>query len=99
MRQFIRYFWGTIARPRTTFDALAEEHTVRWGIAASFLGVFQVWGNMALHAAFGQDWLGTRELLADPTLVAGFGHWRVTLADYIPVSVVGVHPLMAPADD
>jgi hypothetical protein len=88
MKQFIRYLWGTIARPRTTFDALAEEHTVRWGIAASFLGVFQVWGNMALHAAFGQDWLGTRELLADPTLVAGFGHWRVNLADYIPVLAV-----------
>jgi len=29
MKQFIRYFWGTIAHPRTTFDALATERTVR----------------------------------------------------------------------
>ena len=51
MKKFLRYFWGTIAYPRATFDALAEQRSVRWGIAASFLGVFQVWGNMALHAA------------------------------------------------
>jgi hypothetical protein len=88
MKLFIHYFWGAIVHPRATFDALAEQQSVRWGIAASFLGVFQVWGNMALHAAFGQDWLGTRELLADPTLVAGFGHWRVDLAGYIPVLAI-----------
>ncbi len=94
MKQFIRYFWGAIVRSRGTFDALAAQPSVRWGIAASFLGVFQVWGNMALHAAFGQDWLGTRELLADPTLVAGFGHWRVDKAGYIPV-LAALMPFLA----
>jgi hypothetical protein len=84
MKQFLSYFWGVIVRPRSTFDLLASERSVRWGLAAASLGVFQVWGNMALHAAFGLDWLGTRSLLADPTFIAGFGHWRVNLVDYIP---------------
>jgi hypothetical protein len=94
MRQFLRYFWGIIVHPHTTFDALAAQRTVRWGIAAGFLGVLQVWGNMALFAAFGQDWLGTKGLLADPTLIAGFGYWRVNLAGYVPV-LAALMPLLS----
>ncbi len=88
MKQFLRYFWGVLTCPRATFDALAAERTIRWGIAAAFLGTFQVGGNIALNAMFGFDWLGTRGILADPTMVGGFGHWRVNLADYLPVCVI-----------
>jgi hypothetical protein len=49
---------------------------------------------MALHAAFGLDWLGTRPILADPTFVAGFGHLRIDLAAWVPV-FAGLMPLLA----
>ncbi len=88
MRQFLGYLGGILTRPGVTFDALATERTVRWGVAAAFLGTLEVWGNIALHGIFGFDWLGTRNLLADPTLVAGFGYWRVNLADFLPIFVV-----------
>jgi hypothetical protein len=83
MAKFLRYFWGMIVRPRPTLDALAAEPSMRWGLAAASLGVLQVWGNMALHAVAGLDWLGTRSLLSDPTLVAGFGQVTVSLEAYI----------------
>jgi hypothetical protein len=85
MRQFLCDFWGMIVRPRSTLDALAARRSVRWGLAAAALGVLQVWGNMALHALFGLDWLGTRGILADPTLVVGFGQVPVRLAGYVPL--------------
>jgi len=85
LEQFFRYFGQTVARPRAAFEALAAEKSIRWGLLAAFLPVLQIWGNMALHAAVGLDWLGTKPLLADPTFVAGFGYWRVNLADYVPV--------------
>jgi hypothetical protein len=55
--------------------------------------VLQVWGNVALFSAFGFDWLGTKPILADPTFVAGFGHWRVTRAEFVPV-FVALMPLL-----
>ncbi len=85
MRQFIHYFWGTLRRPGPTFEALARERTVRWALAAASLGSLQVWGNMALHAVFGLDWLGTRPDLAEPTFVGGFGYLRVGLANWVPI--------------
>ena len=94
MKQFIRYFWGMIVRPRVTFDALAAERTVRWAVLAACLPILQVWGNVALHKMFGLDWLGTKPLLADPTFVGGFGHWRVNSADWVFV-FVALMPLLA----
>jgi hypothetical protein len=85
MRQFIRYFWGTIRRPGPTLEALASERTVRWALVAASLGPLQVWGNMALHTAFGLDWLGTRPDLAEPTFVGGFGYLRIGLASWVPI--------------
>jgi len=90
MRQFIRYFWGTIRRPGPTLEALASEPTVRWALVAASLvaaslGPLQVWGNMALHAALGLDWLGTRPHLAEPTFVGAFGYLRIGLADWVPI--------------
>ncbi len=85
MSQFLRYFWGMVVRPRGTLDALAAQRSVRWGLVAASLSVLQVWGNMALHTLFGLDWLGTRGILADPTLVVGFGQVPVRLAGYVPV--------------
>jgi hypothetical protein len=94
MKQFLRYFWNTIAHPRANIDTLAAERTVRWGIVAASLPIFQVWGNVALHAVFGLDWLGTKPLLADPTFVGGFGYWRVRVADWLPTFVI-LMPLLA----
>jgi hypothetical protein len=85
MRQFIRYFWGTIVRPRATFDALAADGSARWAIALAAASLLQGWGNIALHAALGLDWLGTRPMLTDPTYVGGFGHLRIDLAPWVPV--------------
>jgi hypothetical protein len=85
MRQFIRYFWGTMRRPGPTLEALAAQPTVRWALMAAALGPLQVWGNMALHAAFGFDWLGTRPDLAEPTFVGGFGYLRIGLANWVPI--------------
>jgi len=85
VRQLFRYFRGTVVRPSTTFEALASERSVRWAVMLTCLPVLQVWGNIALHAAFGLDWLGTRPMLSDPTFVAGFGHLRIGLANWVPV--------------
>jgi hypothetical protein len=97
MKQFIRYFWNTIAHPRANFDALSAERSVRWALFASALPILQIWGNIALHYAFGLDWLGTKPLLTDPTFVAGFGQWRVNLANWVPIFVV-LMPLLALLD-
>lgn len=92
-KQFIRYCLGTIAHPRSTFEALAAETSVRWAFLLACFPVAQVWGNMGLHAFFGLDWLGTRPLLSDPTFIAGFGYWRIDLAHWVPVFAV-VLPFM-----
>lgn len=94
MKQFLWYFWNTIVHPRTAFDALAAERSVRWAIFAAALPVLQIWGNVALHGIFGLDWLGTKPFLDDPTFVGGFGHWRVNLADWVPI-FVALMPLLA----
>jgi hypothetical protein len=94
MKQFLQYFWNTIVHPRANVDRLSTERTVCWAIIATSLPVLQVWGNVALHTAFGLDWLGTRPLLADPTFVGGFGYWRVSLGNWVPV-FVALMPLLA----
>lgn len=94
MKLFLYYFWNTIAHPRTNFDALAAERSLRWALVAAALPVLQVWGNVVLHGVFGLDWLGTKPLLADPTFVAGFGQWRVNLANWVPL-FVALMPLLA----
>jgi hypothetical protein len=94
VRKLIAYFWGTIAHPRATLDALATEGTARWAIAAAALPVLQVWGNVALHAVFGADWLGTRPWLDDPTFVGGFGQWHVSLDQWVPI-FVALMPLLS----
>lgn len=93
MRQSIRMFWGTIVRPGATFDEVAGERTVRWAVALAGVSLLQGWGNMALHAALGLDWLGTRPLLSDPTFVGAFGHLQVDRAHWVPV-FAGLLPLL-----
>ena len=84
-RHLVQYAWGTIARPGPTFEALAAERSVRWALAIAALGVVEGWGNMALFALFGYDWLGSRPLLADPTYVGGMGYWRVPADQWLPI--------------
>lgn len=92
MRTLLAYLWGVIVRPGKTFDELAQERSVRWGVILACLPVLQVWGNMLLHQLFGYDWLGTRPYIADPTFVAGFGqlvigleHWVAIFAAFMPL--------------
>lgn len=85
MRQFVRYWWGTIVRPGATFEALAAERTPRWAIVLAAVSLLQGWGNMALYGAAGLDWLGTRPILSNPTFVGGFGHLRIDLAPWVPI--------------
>ncbi len=61
MKQFLRYFWNTIAHPRANFDALSAERSVRWALVVSVLPVLQVWGNVACmpHSA----WIGSARSL------------------------------------
>lgn len=94
IHQFLHFFWGTIAHPRATCDALASVQTMRWALVAAALPVLQVWGNVALFTAFGFDWLGTKPILTDPIFVAGFGYWRVARAAFVPV-FVALLPLLA----
>lgn len=83
LRQFGGYFWGTLVRPRATFDQLATEPTVRWGVLLAALQVLQVWSHMALHAVFGLDYLGPRALLPDPVFIAFFGYWQIGLDEWL----------------
>lgn len=85
MKQFLTFFWGTIARPRKTFDTLAAETTIRPAVIAVCLPVLSVWGNILLFAAFGFDWLGTRNDLPEPTFVAGYGLLQVGLEYWVPI--------------
>jgi hypothetical protein len=93
MRQFARYFWGTIVRPVETLDALGAEHTTRWAVILAGLSLLQGWANIVLHAALGLDWLGTRPILSDPTYVGGFGHLRIDRVDWVPV-FAGLLPIL-----
>ncbi len=88
MKPFFRYFWMIVVSPRAGFSELAAQPTVRWAVAAAALPVLQVWGNMALHAAFGLDWLGTKPMLTDPTFVGWFGQWQVDRAHWVPLFAV-----------
>lgn len=83
--RFRRYAWGVVARPRRTFDALAAERSVGYAVLIAALGVFQVWGNMAIFALFGHNWLGSLPLLADPTYVGGFGYLSISPGDWLPI--------------
>jgi hypothetical protein len=85
MRQFVRYCWGTITHPGATFEALAAEGSLCWAILLAAVSLLQGWGNMALHAALGLDWLGTRPILTDPTYVGGFGQLKVGLDHWVPI--------------
>lgn len=94
MKKFICFFWKTITQPRSTFDELVAEDTIRWALLAAALPVLQIWGNVGLHTIFGLDWLGTRPILTDPTFIAGFGHWRIDLDAWVPV-FVALMPFLA----
>jgi hypothetical protein len=93
LRQFFRYLWGVIVRPRATFDALAAEHSIRWALLLEGVGLLLGWGNVAFFYACGYNWLGTRPLLADPAFVGLFGYLRINLDSYVPFFVV-VLPLL-----
>ena len=59
LRPLWRYIGGMVVRPRATLDRLAAESTIRWAVLLQALGLLIGWGNVALFALAGQDWLGT----------------------------------------
>jgi len=88
LRPLWRYIGGMVVRPRATLDRLAAESTIRWAVLLQALGLLIGWGNVALFALAGQDWLGTKPLLQDPAVITLFGHLRVPLEHYVPFFVV-----------
>lgn len=94
IREFPGYFWGTITRPRATFDRLAGQTSVRPAAALMVFGLLVGWLNLLLFIAFGYDWLGTRRDLLDPTYVGLFGQLRVGLENYVPIFHLAVGPLL-----
>jgi len=88
-----RYIGGMVVRPRATLNRLAAEPTIRWAVLFECLGLLIGWGNVALFALAGQDWLGTKPLLQDPAVITLFGHLRVPLDHYVPFFVI-ILPLL-----
>lgn len=90
-----RSFWGMLARPRATIDALAEQPAIRPAVVLVLSVLLLGWLNLLLFMAFGYDWLGTRGELVDPAYVGFFGQLRVGLAGYVPLFHLVVAPLLS----
>ena len=95
LRMSWRSFWGILARPWTTLDALAQQASIRPAVVLVLSVLLLGWLNLLLFMAFGYDWLGTRRELLDPTYVGFFGQLRVGLAHYVPVFHLVIGPLLA----
>ncbi len=88
MKQFFGYFWGVIARPRATFNELAQQSSIRPAIMLMVFGLLLFYLNFLLTILFISDWLGTRRELLDPTYVGFFGHLQVGLEGWVPIFFV-----------
>lgn len=95
LRQFLGYIWGMIVRPRTTLDELAQQTSIRPAVMLVIFVQLLAWLNWLIYTLFGQDWLGTRRELADPTYVGFFGHLPVVVEDYVPIFFFVVGPFLA----
>ena len=88
-------FWGMIARPRATVDRLAQLTGIPPAVMLTTASLVIGRLNWLLFALSGQDWLGTRRELLDPTYVGFFGQLRVGTAHYVPIFTWLISPLLA----
>lgn len=89
------YIWGTIVRPKATFDELARQISIRPAVMLVILTQLLAWLNWLLYLALGHDWLGTRRELPDPTYVGFFGRLPVGVEHYVPIFFFVVGPILA----
>ena len=85
MKQFFRYFWGVITRPRATFDELGCQSSIRPAVMLIAFTLFLAYLNLLLTILSGSDWLGTRRELPDPTYVGFFGRLPVGAEQWTPI--------------
>jgi len=85
MKQFFRYFWGVIARPRATFDELGRQSSIRPAVMLVGFTLFLAYLNFLLTILTGSDWLGTRRELPDPTYLFFFGRVPVRLEQWVTI--------------
>lgn len=78
-------FWAMVVRPRSALDHLARDRSIRPAVLITLVSVGLTWLNMLIFAAAGQDWLGTRDQLTEPTYVGYFGYLRVGLENWVPI--------------
>jgi hypothetical protein len=84
-----------VVRPRATIDALAQRRSIRPAVLLVLLVQALGWLNLALFTLLGQDWLGTRRELTDPTYVGFFGYLPVGSEHYVWIFFLLIAPLFA----
>jgi hypothetical protein len=94
-RKIFRYIWGTIVRPKATFDELAQQTSIRPAVMLVILAQLLETLNWLIFVVFGQDWLGTRRELPNPTFVGFFGRLPVGIEHYVPIFFFVIGPLLA----
>jgi len=89
------FIWGTIVRPKATFDELAQLTSIKSAVMLVILVQILAWLNLLIFTASGFDWLGTRRGLSDPTYVGFFGYLPVKVENYVPIFFIVVMPILA----
>lgn len=95
IRQLFDYIWGTLVHPKATFNELAQLSSIQPAVMLIILVQILSWLNVLLFAIFGQDWLGTRRELSDPTYVGFFGRLAVGTEHYVWIFFFVIGPLLA----
>jgi hypothetical protein len=95
MKQFFGYFWGVIIHPRTTFDRLARQSSIRPAVILMVFGLLLGYLNFLLTILLSSDWLGTRRELPDPTYVGFYGRLPVRLENWVPIFFIALVPILS----
>jgi hypothetical protein len=85
MKQFFRYCWGVIVRPRATFDELGRRSSIRPAVLLMIFVLCLAYLNYLLTIFSGSDWLGTHRELPDPTYVGFFGRLPVGAEQWVSI--------------
>ncbi|MGD9094208.1 MAG: YIP1 family protein [Anaerolineales bacterium] len=95
IRELFGFIWGIIIRPKATFDDLGGMSSIRPAVMLVILVQLLSWLNLLIYTIFGQDWLGTRRELPDPTYVGFFGRLAVNTENYVSIYFFVIAPLLA----
>jgi hypothetical protein len=95
IRNLFGTIWGTVTHPAATFDELARSRSIRPAVLLALL--VQALGllNLLLYTLLGQDWLGTRRELPNPTYVGFFGRLPIGTEHYVCIYFFVIAPLLA----